>query len=183
MLQHIQYAKSRSYATFRKEDPNYVPPTSFHAKETISRLGNGLVAVNGQKRQVDRIDEGERESKRERTEENEDEEMEIEEDEEEVVKEVPSQNTVPPAVQQPSARLLCTNLPQEVTDDVLSVLFQQYQGFQSTHVVVSPTPNAQGQKVKMAQAIFDSPELASVAKESLDGFALKKGWAMSVAYI
>lgn len=32
---------------------------------------------------------------------------------------------VPPAVQQPSARLLCTNLPMEVTDDVLSVLFQQ----------------------------------------------------------
>lgn len=34
--------------------------------------------------------------------------------------------TVPSQVQQPSARLLCTNLPQEVTDDVLSVLFQQY---------------------------------------------------------
>ena len=33
---------------------------------------------------------------------------------------------VPPVVQQPSARLLCTNLPQEVTDNVLSVLFQQY---------------------------------------------------------
>jgi len=32
--------------------------------------------------------------------------------------------TVPPT-QQVSARLLCTNLPQEVTDDVLSVLFQQ----------------------------------------------------------
>lgn len=28
-----------------------------------------------------------------------------------------------------SARLLCTNLPQEVTDDVLSVLFQEYVPF------------------------------------------------------
>lgn len=35
-------------------------------------------------------------------------------------------SVAPSAVQQPSARLLCTNLPQEVTDDVLSVLFQQY---------------------------------------------------------
>jgi hypothetical protein len=37
-----------------------------------------------------------------------------------------SEVAVPPPVQQPSTRLLCTNLPQEVTDDVLSVLFQQY---------------------------------------------------------
>ena len=35
-------------------------------------------------------------------------------------------SSVPTQVQQPSIRLLCTNLPQEVTDDVLSVLFQQY---------------------------------------------------------
>lgn len=34
--------------------------------------------------------------------------------------------SMPTQVQSPSSRLLCTNLPQEVTDDVLSVLFQQY---------------------------------------------------------
>ncbi len=33
--------------------------------------------------------------------------------------------TVPSQAQQPTARLLCQNLPQEVTDDVLAVLFQQ----------------------------------------------------------
>jgi hypothetical protein len=33
--------------------------------------------------------------------------------------------TVPSQVQQPTTRLLCQNLPQEVTDDVLAVLFQQ----------------------------------------------------------
>lgn len=59
----------------------------------------------------------------------------------------------------------------------------RYQGFQSTHVVQSPTPNAAGVKVKMAQVLFDSPELSSAAKEALDGFTLKKGWLMSVAYI
>jgi hypothetical protein len=35
-------------------------------------------------------------------------------------------SSVPAQVQQPSLRLLCTNLPQVVTNDVLSVLFQQY---------------------------------------------------------
>lgn len=59
----------------------------------------------------------------------------------------------------------------------------RYQGFQSTHVVPSPHPNAAGQKVKMAQVLFDSPDLAAIAKEALDGFTLKKGWVMSVAYI
>ena len=88
----------------------------------------------------------------------------------------------------------------EVTDDVLSVLFQQYvypvisisslltfseryQGFLSAHVAQAQQPNAQGQKVKMAQVVYDSPELASVAKEALDGFTLKKGWNMTVAFI
>ena len=32
---------------------------------------------------------------------------------------------VPAQAQRPSARLMCTNLPQEVTDDMLAVLFQQ----------------------------------------------------------
>lgn len=34
----------------------------------------------------------------------------------------------------------------------------------------------------MAQIIYETPELASVAKEALDGFTLKKGWKMTVAY-
>jgi U2 small nuclear ribonucleoprotein B'' len=50
-------------------------------------------------------------------------------------------------------------------------------------VVPSPTPNAAGQNCKMAQVLFDSPEMATVAKGALDGFALKNGWVMSVAYI
>jgi U2 small nuclear ribonucleoprotein B'' len=47
----------------------------------------------------------------------------------------------------------------------------------------SPTLNTAGAKVKMAQTLFDSPDLASVAKEALDGFTLKKGWRMSVDYV
>lgn len=59
----------------------------------------------------------------------------------------------------------------------------RYQGFLSAQVAQSQTPNAAGQKVKMAQVIYDSPDLASVAKEALDGFTLKKDWNMSVTYI
>jgi len=31
--------------------------------------------------------------------------------------------------------------------------------------------------------MFDSPQLASVAKEALHGFTLKKDWIMSVVYL
>ncbi|EGO01960.1 hypothetical protein SERLA73DRAFT_177630 [Serpula lacrymans var. lacrymans S7.3] len=178
----ITYAKSKSYATSRREDPNFVPPTSVHARSNLLQIGKSTIS-SADKRQRDEEDvDGERKSKRERSEEEseDDEEMEIDEDEEQQNR-VPA--TMPQITEQPSAHLLCTNLPQEVTDDVLSVLFQQYQGFQSTHVSPSPTSNAAGMKVKMAQVLFESPELATTAKEALDGFALKKGWKMTVAYI
>ncbi|KAI0353474.1 RNA-binding domain-containing protein [Trametes cingulata] len=200
---HIEYAKSKSYATLRKEDPNFVPPTSIHAKNAPNaRALNGSSAEKRQR--DDRMDDDAREVKRERTENSDDEgeEMEIEDDEEGAKQAAPANgapvaclhsacvvltflNTgqVPAAVQQPSARLMCLNLPQEVTDDVLAVLFQQYQGFHSVQVVPSPTPNEAGQRVKMAYVMYDSPDLASVAKEALDGFTLKRGWVMSVSYI
>ncbi|RDX53617.1 RNA-binding domain-containing protein [Polyporus arcularius HHB13444] len=183
---HIEYAKTKSYATLRREDPDFVPPTSIHAKDApdgrLAAVANGA----GEKRQRDdRMDEDARESKRERTDkdDSDDEEMEIEDDEEVARPSGSANGQIPSAIQQQSARLMCLNLPQEVTDDVLAVLFQQYQGFHSVSVVPSPTPNASGQRVKMAYVMFDSPDLASVAKEALDGFALKKGWVMSVSYI
>ncbi|KAI0774094.1 RNA-binding domain-containing protein [Fomes fomentarius] len=183
---HIEYAKTKSYATHRKEDPDWVPPTSIYVQNTPNdRLANGA----GEKRQRDDpMDEDAREVKRDRTskdvDDDDDEEMEIEDDEDAPVKPANTANgQIPAAIQQQSARLMCLNLPQEVTDDVLAVLFQQYQGFHSVQVVPSPTPNASGQRVKMAYVMFDSPELASVAKEALDGFTLKKGWVMSVSYI
>ncbi|KIM90726.1 hypothetical protein PILCRDRAFT_83912 [Piloderma croceum F 1598] len=181
---HIDYAKSKSYATLKREDPLFVPPNSAHANS--SAKPNGRITISSDKRQRDDdVEDGERQSKREKTDEDDEEEMEIDEDEESGQ---PSTNSLtsasmPPATEQPSARLLCKNLPQEVTDDVLSVLFQQYKGFRSNHVVQSPIPNEAGAKVKMAQVLFDSPDLAVVAKDAMDGFLLKKGWKMSVAYI
>ncbi|KAI0787164.1 hypothetical protein BC629DRAFT_1243052, partial [Irpex lacteus] len=183
---HIEYAKSKSYATLKREDPDFVPPTSVHAQNTASRLGTGVLNGDGKRSREDRADEGEREAKKEKVDDSDDdgEEMEIDDEEEAAAKGKSSgAASVPTAVLQKSARLLCTNLPQEVTNDVLSVLFQQYQGFQAANVTPSPTPNAAGQKCKLAHVFFDSPDLASVAKEALDGFTLKKGWVMSVVYI
>ena len=63
-----------------------------------------------------------------------------------------------------------------------TVRWIRYRGLQSVRVVASPTPNAAGQPVKVAQILYETPQLATVAKENLDGFALKKGWVMSVSY-
>lgn len=180
----ITYAKSKSYATSRKEDPNFVPPTSVHANLNAALLEKVTVSTADKRRRDEDMADGQPKPKREKSSENESdgEEMEIDEDEDAPPQHKPLA-TIPPPTQHPSTRLLCTNLPQEVTDDVLSVLFQQYKGFQSTHVTPSPTPNAAGVSVKMAQVLFDTPELASTAKEALDGFSLKKSWKMSVAYI
>ncbi|OJT09048.1 U2 small nuclear ribonucleoprotein B'' [Trametes pubescens] len=137
---HIEYAKTKSYATLRREDPNFVPPTSIHVKNAPNARG-----LNGaEKRQRDdRMDEDARESKREKTDNSDDdgEEMEIEDDDEGAAKQAAPSN-----------------------------------GFHSVQVLPSPTPNAAGQKAKMAYVTFDSPDLATVAKDALDGFTLKKGW-------
>ena len=73
----------------KKEDPEFVPPTSVHAQDTVARLGNGALA-NGEKRgREDKADESERQAKREKTDDDDDddgEEMEIDDEEEAVGK-------------------------------------------------------------------------------------------------
>lgn len=66
---------------------------------------------------------------------------------------------------------------------VPTVPWIRYRGLHSVNVAPSPTPNAAGQPVKMAQILYETPQLAAVAKENLDGFVLKKDWVMSVSYI
>ena len=175
------------------------PPTQLMSKVKLN--GGGPSDV------LKRPREGEDESGRARKRanghaEDDDEEMEIEEDEERdttegakgtffsccvsgssgyylcsFISELPLQQSQQTGSRPTSNVLVCTNLPQEVTDDVLAVLFQQYRGFQSTAVGPSPAPPA-----KMARVYFDSPDFASTAKDALDGFTLKKGWSMGVAF-
>ena len=67
----------------KKEDPNYVPPMSVHARETVARLGNGAFGGAEKRPREDRMDEDAREPKRERMDDDSDaEEMEIEDDDE-----------------------------------------------------------------------------------------------------
>ncbi|KAJ7276344.1 hypothetical protein B0H12DRAFT_1084892 [Mycena haematopus] len=164
----IAYAKSKSYATSRKEDPSFVPPTSANASALIMQQGR----VDKKRQREEDAAEGERKAKRDKGVDD-DEEMEIDDEEESPH----ASGEVP--VAGPTARLLCTNLPQEVSDGVLAVLFQQYHGFKKANV--TPTDVAGGSEE--AQVIFDSPQLASAAKEGLHGFTLKKDWIMSVQYI
>ena len=233
-MQHIEYAKSKSYATLRHEDPDFVPPTSVHVKNAPNGarlLANG--AGEKRPRGDERMDEDARDVKRERTardaDDSDDEEMEIEDDDEQQQTSGKGQaangaqrvlsclnrsrvaaHTTPYSVRcRPNtcsnpAVVGEVNVPQSATrghrrrivrplptvrknghgirPSVLTYR-ARYQGFHSVSVVPSPTPNAQGQKVKIAYVMFDSPDLASVAKEALDGFTLKKGWVMSVSYI
>lgn len=71
-IQHIDYAKTKSFATLRNEDPNFVAPTAANASALISQSG---------KRPRDSDAAAERPKKREKGDDS-DEEMEIEDEEE-----------------------------------------------------------------------------------------------------
>ncbi|KAG8901524.1 hypothetical protein FRC01_009830 [Tulasnella sp. 417] len=177
---HIEYAKTKSWATSRLEDPNFVPPKhmKISAEAAAIAVGSSKVTVshaqedNERKRARDEeMADGESPDKKQRD----DDEMDMDDDDE------PSGSgtAAPRSVSnQPSSTLRCENLPTEVTDEVLAVLFQQYPGFQSTHV--SPVLGAN--KSKTAHVRYDQVDQATTAKEALDGFALKKGWNMKVFY-
>jgi len=82
-LQHIDYAKSKSYATLKREDPLFVPPNSAHAHSSATQ--NGRITISSDKRERDDdTEDDERQAKREKADEDDEEEMEIDEDEESV---------------------------------------------------------------------------------------------------
>jgi U2 small nuclear ribonucleoprotein B'' len=133
----INYAKSKSYATIKREDPSFIPPSlAIHS----SALPN---ASASQKRPMDDSAD-DRLSKRGKQDDDSDEEMEIDDDDDKPVEPLPFScefapaavaslaypsspaDTVPATVDHPTPRLLCTNLPQEVTTQVLAILIQQY---------------------------------------------------------
>jgi U2 small nuclear ribonucleoprotein B'' len=71
--QRIDYAKTKSFATLRREDPNFVPPSSIHANSLSQAQQNGKRPRDGA------YADGEPSAKREKADES-DEEMEIEDD-------------------------------------------------------------------------------------------------------
>ena len=85
-FQHISYAKSKSYATSRREDPNFVPPTSSHARPEAAQIGKLTVSSVDKRQRDDDTTDDRPTAKREKSQGDgsDEEEMEIDEDEENV---------------------------------------------------------------------------------------------------
>lgn len=75
--QRIHYAKTKSHAALRKEDPDFVPPNKAFPQSSSSR-------VNGSEKRLREDDDvvGGRNAKREKPEEDDDEEMEMDDEDE-----------------------------------------------------------------------------------------------------
>ncbi|QRV90800.1 NLI interacting factor-like phosphatase [Ceratobasidium sp. AG-Ba] len=150
----IEYAKTRSFATRRVEEPGWDPLAE--AKAKALGLGSRL------KRERD--DDGAGGGKKGRGADGEEMDM----DDEPSNATAQGQGGVPSGP--PSSRLICTNLPPETTQEALQGLFQQYPGFHS--VALGPGPTS-----PTAQVLYQQTEQATVAKNALHGFTLKQGWA------
>lgn len=83
-IQHINYAKSKSYATSRREDPNFVPPTSAYSRPEAAQIGKITVSLVDKRQRDDDTTDDHPNAKREKSQgsDSDEEEMEIDEDEE-----------------------------------------------------------------------------------------------------
>lgn len=181
----IEYARSASHATLRQQDPTFLPPKLNLALNAKKTNGTGKVTVShAENEQRKRVREEDTEmtgpvEKKRREKDADDMDMD-EDDEDEAQKPAANgQPLTPAATTAPTPILLCQNLPGEVTDDVLAVLFQQYSGFQGTKAS-APDPTT---KSKTAHVRYDTAEQATVALEALDNFQIKRGWNMRVSYV
>jgi len=97
----MTYAKTKSYATLKREDPTFVPPNSAHAgalSEFNSKFASGVSL--SEKRPRDDDGPAGREAKREKQQDS-DEEMELDDDDDEPAP--ASKGTVPATTQKVSA--------------------------------------------------------------------------------
>ncbi|PAV60303.1 hypothetical protein WR25_19180 [Diploscapter pachys] len=74
----------------------------------------------------------------------------------------------------PNKILFCTNLPEDVTTDMLQILFSQFSGLRDIRLV----PNRSG----IAFVEFDSEEVAAPARMALNNFKISPEQAMRVDY-
>ncbi|KAG8697185.1 hypothetical protein FRC08_006687 [Ceratobasidium sp. 394] len=162
----IEYAKTRSHATRKVEEPGWDPLTEAKAKALGlgSRLGSGTKRERGDEATGHAAKRGRGEDG---------EEMDMDDDQETTPSNAAAQARG--ASSTASSRLLCTNLPPEITQEALQPLFQQYPGLHSIAILDGPS--------KSAQVLYEQAGQATVAKDALNGFALKQGWVMSVVYV
>jgi U2 small nuclear ribonucleoprotein B'' len=101
--QRIEYAKTKSYATLKREDPDFVPPSVLKAQSNppIALLNKNRMNGSGDSIKRSRDEDGEEGSRpRKRpngTQEEDDQEMEIDEDEVEGDQTKPASASTPPS--------------------------------------------------------------------------------------
>ncbi|GAA5937295.1 U1A/U2B"/SNF family RNA-binding protein [Sporobolomyces koalae] len=199
----IAYAKSTSHATVElHEGPEAVYAIKLGLRELdgTPKQGSKLTVSGAQKRLIDdkRKEKRGRDEDDEEEEEDEDEEgdqdgqpdkkkgKQTEEDDDAMDEDSDEDEPVPAASTasleqagtQPSQVLYVAGLPQEVTTDMLSALFQQYSGLGSVRLL----PAATGKNSGSAMIVYESVAQAGVAKDALDGFLVDKDAPIKVDY-
>jgi len=89
----------------------------------------------------------------------------------------PTPQSAPPAnnaPELPNQILFLSNLPDETTEIMLSMLFQQFPGYKEVRLVPG--------RHDIAFVEFESPDQARSAKETLDGFKITPTHAMTITF-
>ncbi|CAG8551491.1 5066_t:CDS:2, partial [Cetraspora pellucida] len=166
----IEYAKGKSDAV-AKLDGTWKRPGTVASVQRASALGQQVTSAPAVKRQ--REEEGLMDHKRpangEKGRELESPEAEMDEGE------VPMVPTAPKGELEPQNRILyIQNLPPDVTDEMLSYLFEQYPGFKEVRLVPG--------KSDIAFVEYEADHQAAVAKEVLNGFKITHEKEMKVTF-
>ncbi|WVW83312.1 hypothetical protein I302_105331 [Kwoniella bestiolae CBS 10118] len=181
----ITYSKSPSNTTLSRLDPSLSrDKAAMEAAKLVVSNAQGEyeqlekereadeAALRGEKRDLaEDGDEGGRESKRLRgdtlPEEEDEEEMELDDEDDD---------------DQPS--LICSNLPPECNEDIMSALFSQYTGFQSITTFSSPLPKSHPKPNKGSKSFlvrFDNTDNLKKAEGETKGYLMQPGWEMGVS--
>ncbi|CAG8802964.1 45246_t:CDS:2 [Gigaspora margarita] len=169
----IEYAKGKSDAVAKLDGTWKRPGTVSANAQRTSTLGQSVTSAPAVKRQ--REEEGLVDHKRpangEKGRDMELETPEIEMDE----NDVPMVPTAPKGEVEPQNRILyIQNLPPDVTDEMLSYLFEQYPGFKEVRLVPG--------KSDIAFVEYEADHQAAVAKEVLNGFKITHEKEMKVTF-
>ncbi|CAI2165926.1 14502_t:CDS:2 [Funneliformis geosporum] len=171
---HIEYAKGKSEA-IAKLDGTWKRPgiatTTTSASASRTQAYGQPVSSPAQKRQ--REEEDISDTKRAANGGKEDRELESEIEEEEEDENAP-EVTSKGEMELINRILYIQNLPPDVTDEMLSFLFQQYPGFKEVRLVPG--------KSDIAFVEYEADHQAAVAKDVLDGFKITHDKEMKVTF-
>ncbi|RUS25716.1 U2 small nuclear ribonucleo protein B''-like protein [Jimgerdemannia flammicorona] len=168
----IEYAKVKSDAVAKLDGTWKKPGLADDAKRAKSSVPAAMLALGNQKRTRDSedVDMDTRGQGRRKEEENEDGGSEKESEDETMDTEVDKSEVEEP----PNRILFLQNLVGDVTEEMLSYLFQQYPGFKEVRLVPG--------KVDMAFVEYENEGQSALAKDALDHFKLTPSRAMRVTY-